>query len=112
WGFGLLGGFQPTWYITSCFALFANLDGALIWGEYNCRYRKFYVNEGDDNIFYDTRGFASFWQVSSLLDVSIGLRWEKNWCCGSLLTTLDVGWEHHVWFDQNHRVKILDKISL
>ena len=43
--------------------------------------------------------------MTGLLDLAIGLRWERTWCCDRYRTALDLGWEHHIFFDQNHRWK-------
>ena len=28
--------------------------------------------------------------------------WEEYWCCEEYRSTVDIGWEHHIWFDHNH----------
>lgn len=43
--------------------------------------------------------------MTPMLDAAIGLRWEETWCCDRFRTALDLGWEHHVLFNQNHRMK-------
>jgi len=37
----------------------------------------------------------SFFTMSTLIDLGIGLRWEENWCCDQYRTSLDLRWEHH-----------------
>jgi len=41
--------------------------------------------------------------MQPVLDTAIGLRWEETWCCDRYRTALDLGWEHHIWFDYSQR---------
>ncbi|NGX59142.1 MAG: hypothetical protein KR126chlam3_00289 [Chlamydiae bacterium] len=122
WGAGLLGGIQPTWYFCSNFALYSNLDMALLWGECENKKREKYQtitistkispNQGDPITFtdpsYRNLSKSKFFQMNAILDLAIGLRWEEYWCCEQYRSTFDIGWEHHIWFDHNHRNKSSD----
>ncbi len=116
WGVGILGGIQPTFYYCSNFAVFGSMNAALIWGEFEVRKRE---NYQDPDGISGTPGIAiidwnppasksTFFQMTPIIDLAIGLRWEENWCCDQYRSNLDIGWEHHVWFDQNHRAKLVD----
>ena len=41
--------------------------------------------------------------MKPVLDTAIGLRYEDTYCCDEYRFSLDLGWEHHIWFDHNHR---------
>ncbi len=121
WGVGLLGGVQPEWafanWCCSDFSLFSNFEGALIWGKFKGRNLFQFSLTTDDasNINGGTAiaggaGFPatvaasplevdSFSRMQGILDLGIGLRWEKHWCCNRYSTSIDLGWEHHYWFD-------------
>ena len=57
---------------------------------------------------YSNESKSKFAQMNAMLDLAIGLRWEENWCCDQYRSTFDIGWEHHIWFDHNHRNKTFD----
>jgi len=117
WGVGLLGGFEPTWYFCSCIALYGNFGGALIWGKHEERKterfheRYFDVDLRTEETLLNTsnRFTEDGFQMSGLLDLAIGLRWEKPWCCNRYMTTLDLGWEHHIWFSHSYRLRTYDR---
>ncbi|NGX37433.1 MAG: hypothetical protein K1000chlam2_00589 [Chlamydiae bacterium] len=108
WGAGFMTGFQPTWYFcrSDCrnFSLYGNLDAALLWGEFDGSPRGTYFEATgtEDPLTVDVNATSSanedFFKMHPMLDVAIGLRWEEMWCCNAYRSTLDIGWEHHVWF--------------
>ncbi|NGX37434.1 MAG: hypothetical protein K1000chlam2_00590 [Chlamydiae bacterium] len=117
WGAGILGGLQPNWHFCSNFILFSNFDVALIWGEFEAQKRETYlgtsISNGTTTIDpnYCNSFNHKFFQMTAILDTAIGFRWEECWCCDSMRSALDIGWEHHIWFDQNHRIKSYDFTS-
>lgn len=109
WGVGLIGGFEPTWYFTDCFAIYGLAGTGALWGDFEVKKSEYYVLEtpGQDstNVNYTDSGSHEHSQMTGLLDLAIGFRWERTWCCDQYRTSLDIGWEHHIFFDQNHRWK-------
>lgn len=109
WGVGFSGGIQPNWHFCSNFILYSNLDAALLWGEFESKFTENYfkasgsISDGPDIINYQYKN--TFFMMQTVLDLALGLRWEENWCSDRYRTALDLGWEHHVWFDMNHRNK-------
>lgn len=113
WGVGFLGGLQPTWYFCCNFALYSNFDFALIWGEQEESKKERYVSTGavvqSTNTDFTNSSSGRFSQMTPIFDLGIGLRWEDTWCCDRYRTTLDLGWEHHIYLDQNERYKTIDQ---
>lgn len=116
WGAGILGGIQPNWHICQNFILFGNVEMALIWGKFQAKkkenYRLDQVNTAAPEpsfvaVLYKNKANNDFFQMTPILDLAIGLRWEETWCCDRYRTALDLGWEHHIFFDQNHRLKTI-----
>jgi len=110
WGTGFYLGLQPNWYFCRNFLLYANLDGALLWGEFQSKKNESYFSSGNTpeestimNISNTSRN--SFFTMSTLIDLGIGFRWEKTWCCDRYRSSFDIGWEHHIWFDHGYRFK-------
>ena len=113
WGVGMTGGFQPAWYFCQNFVLFGNMDISLLWGEFEVKKKENYqdINAiSGETVNWDTSnaGHNSFFQMTPMLDVALGLRWEDTWCCDQYRSAFDVAWEHHTLFDQNHRFKLVD----
>lgn len=113
WGAGPLAGLQPQfvfgdWCGCGTFSLYGNLEGALIWGKFRGRNRTFYsasylfINE---EVPFASTQLANpiekdnVSRMQGILDLGIGVRWEETWCCDRYITTIDLGWEHHYWFD-------------
>jgi hypothetical protein len=105
WGVGLLGGVQPEFRICRNIALFGNVDGALLWGQYNAKneYRAHVRNQTSTGVVatridrpVERDNFA---RMQGIMDLSLGLRWEEHWYDSRYSTTVDLGWEHHYWFD-------------
>lgn len=113
WGVGLLGGIQPEWHFCRNFLLFSNLDAALLWGKIRVRKNEDYTSfaaSGAQNINYHNTFTSSFYKMDAVLDLSIGLRWEETWCY-RIRTAVDLGWDHHIWFDVNDRFKFTSPSS-
>lgn len=112
WGVGIIGGFEPVWYFSDCFALYGLAGTGALWGDFEVKKSESYAQEvpsdefGTQNISYSDSGAHEHAQMTGLLDLAIGLRWERTWCCDRYRTALDLGWEHHIFFDQNHRWKV------
>ncbi|NGX38838.1 MAG: hypothetical protein KR126chlam1_00153 [Chlamydiae bacterium] len=103
WGVGFVAGLQPGWYFCENFLLFANTDAALIWGQFEAKKRE---NYRSNEAAYHNTSHQKFYMMQAILDLSVGLRWEEYWCCNRYRTALDFAWEHHIWFDHNHRVQL------
>lgn len=108
WGVGLSGGLQPNWYFTEEFSLFGNVEGALLWGNNKNRDKERYnLTVIDTGLVTSLVGGIKnrFSRMQAALDFALGLRWEHEWCDRSMRSTLDAGWEHHIWFNYNTRVR-------
>lgn len=114
WGVGFIGGLQPNWHFCSNFILFANFDGSLIWGKAEMNgYES--QTETEDSLLtnsYSNSANDNFFKMQAILDLALGLRWEETWCCDRYRTTLDLGWEHHIWLNHNTRTKTMDYFQL
>jgi len=114
WGVGFFGGLQPNWYFCQNFIFFANLDAALIWGKAKMTKDESFIETEDTTLVinYKNDSRDSFYKMQAILDLAIGLRWEECWCCDRYRTALDLGWEHHIWFNHNTRTKTVDQFEL
>ena len=52
---------------------------------------------------FDNHSQNTFFQMQAILDLAIGVRWERSWSQDRYRSTIDLGWESHILFDTNHR---------
>jgi len=106
WGGGFLVGIQPNWHLCSNFIIYSNWSGSLTWGEYKSkRSETFELTSGSITSTLPLKFDYNFYGMLATIDLGIGFRWEENWCCDRYRTSLDLGWEHHLIFDYNHRIQ-------
>ena len=108
WGVGLMTGFQPEWHVTSCFSIFSNLDASLLWGRFKLEKDEDYsrpVAPGATPIQINNSFYTNFSKMTTMVDLAFGFRWTENWCNDRFRAYFDAGWEHHIWFDVNNRLK-------
>ncbi len=113
WGAGLVCGFQPEWFMSPCFTVFANVDTSLLWGQFKInKLENYSLIEGAESAFLSNQFATRFNKMQAMLDLSLGFRWTKVWCQDRFRSSLDAGWEHHIWFDTNNRLKTNGLFSL
>jgi len=104
---GLIGGLEPSFYLTSNFVLFGKINLALVWGQFKMQKRENYFFQPDPlappQIDYKHKMKSSFYGMEAGMGAQSGLRWEVCWCQDQFRTALDIGWEHQIWFDQSIR---------
>jgi hypothetical protein len=114
WGVGPLGGVQPEWHFRSNFSLFGNFNTAFLWGEFKSQKKLDYLVtavESQTGTFRYLEQEAnktrprSQVSIQAILDMGIGLRWEEYWKSNRFKTSVDLGWEQHIWFDSGAYTK-------
>jgi hypothetical protein len=108
WGVGFVGGIDPTFYFTDCFAIYANLGFSVQWGKFEEKNTGSVYIENDNtsgiNANYSNNYSFEYYLMSSILDTGLGLRWESTWCDCQYRSNFDIGWEHHIWMPHSGRV--------
>ena len=104
WGVGLLGGFQPSWHFTPCFSFFGNVSVSALWGDFKSDKKTVIkivgeVGETEFAIVGLNQADRDTSKMQALIDLGIGFRWEDTWCCDRYRTSVDLGWEHHMWIN-------------
>jgi Legionella pneumophila major outer membrane protein precursor len=97
WGIGLEGGLDASWMLGEEFSLYANLAAAIESG-----FQKVKVSqeiESTDTTFEDLKD--SYRISRPILDLQLGLKWDRMLANGSYNFGFHFGWEHHVYFSQN-----------
>ncbi len=95
WGFGFVGGIDSDWRLGAGFSIYGNADLAILLGFFD-------VDETGK------AGGSTLWKVSNsfrtgkpIFDLALGLKWNHLFVHDSLGLTLKVGYEYHLYFNQN-----------
>lgn len=109
-GIGLLGGLDLEWNLRCGFSIYGSAAGALLYGRFDNHSKNHssheYVDSQDsDDVTavnkYALRQNHRFSTCQVISDAAVGLRWKKECICKHIDLTLQVGWENHIYFDQN-----------
>ncbi len=96
WGIGPLIGIEADWNLGCGLSLYANASVAFLYGHFHLR-----SNESDR--FLEGADFCNMKQrlyaCQTVLDAGLGVRWQTCFCGG--IVWLQLGLEHHSYFNQN-----------
>ncbi len=109
WGLGLATGLDTQWGFGEGFSLYGNASCAILYG--------FQQLTRDDEILTSIEveyiDLKQSDRISRFIgDLQCGLRWDKMWDQDRFHVGLQVGWEHHVYFNQNQFPYFVDDISM
>jgi hypothetical protein len=108
WGVGIVSGIDPTFYLTNCFSIYANLGFSVQWGKFEEKNTGSVYTENSKvsgiNTDYSNNYSFDYCLMSSILDTGLGLRWESTWSDSQYRSNFDIGWEHHVWMPHSRSV--------
>lgn len=113
WGVGLSGGLQPQFYLSEGTLIYADMSSSLLWGQETAKKRESYfeqkqeTNSPPETATFGDEQTSSFANMQGTLDLGLGIRWEEKWGSDRYLSSLDLGWEHHIWLDFASRVTTL-----
>lgn len=94
-GAGLRGGFDTEWKLGMCgFSIYGQAAASVIYGEYHVDF---------DQVVAQTiiRQRDRFCACRAITDGALGLRWKQFFSCDTIALTLQLGYEHHMFFNQN-----------
>ena len=93
WGMGIESGLNTQWSFCGGFSLYGNVAGAIEYG-----LAKQAVNESGIIAF----SFRDSYRICRpILDLQLGLGWNYNSCNDCFHFGLKLGWENHLYFNQN-----------
>lgn len=99
-GVGLRGGLDTIWDLGCGISLYGSAAASVLWGHFNVKSETFYTFPVG-TAFFDVEQKDDFCACRAATDAAIGLRWRSCFCGDSMALTLNVGWEHHLFFNQN-----------
>jgi hypothetical protein len=127
WGLGPKFGVTANASLFDCFSIYGNLGLSTLWGSYRLNRNDYTVNptlapradavvvadncsndncgngfnRTPDNCLRDCKN-----RVQSVLETSIGVRWDTELCCGDYGFYVNLAWEQQVWFNHNHFIDL------
>lgn len=106
WGIGFKGGLDTQWGIGCGWSLFANFDAAILYG-----YFDIFNDQSADFAQIapiDFFSYHDFYHISRFItDFIAGIRYDYLFCDERYHLGIQVGWEHHLFFDQNQFTKFI-----
>ncbi len=118
WGIGLLLGMESHWYLGGGFNLFGDFNLSLLEGKFKKSKAENYfelVSEspGDPLITPSFRLFdfdhasavSHRWGMQPIIDLELGVGYEKQFCEGRYQLAMDLAWEQQYWHHLNRRNK-------
>ena len=119
WGIGLEGGLDTQWGLGSGWSLFGNMTGAILYGFHDIDVEdevspavtiSGYFTPTSKGTFVD---MDNTYRVSHpILDIMMGLRYDRMFSNDQFHLGLQLGWEHHVYFSQNQFPVFVDDVNL
>lgn len=99
WGIGPYAGTDASFFFTNEWALFLTSGASLPWSKYDAKTKQNTNSTGTTSKFYTQN---TFWNVSPMFELALGLRWDTWWSDNSWHFRLQAGWEQQVWFSHNN----------
>jgi len=107
-GVGLRAGLNSTWNLGCGWAIYGDLAASIVYG-------RFSISHDEDNRLatspHDKTKVAefdySFRASRAILDLGLGLQWSTMFCDCQYGLTVALGWEHHLFFDQNQMWRVV-----
>ncbi len=108
WGLGPRAGVDMQWWLTKRFNIYATAAISLLYGEFNIHQKE--QAEIEELMFSvePLQFHDSFHIARPITDLGIGFGWDTLFAYDSLHIGLKVGWEQHVFFDQNQFIRFVN----
>lgn len=109
-GAGLRAGLISDWDIGCGFSLYGSAAISALYGEFKLKSHNF-LEFADFNSWQKD----SFCGCRAITDATLGLKWKAHFCNNRYAVTFILGWEHHLFINQNQfedLVKLSDSSAL
>jgi hypothetical protein len=105
WGVGAVAGLDTQWNFAKEWSFYANFGLSVLYGHFKVEQEE-RIKKGD-TLVYDLER-DSFHKGRTIADVAFGLRWDRMFSDGRFHFGLQLGWEEHVFFNQNQFIRFSD----
>ena len=100
WGIGMRIGMDNSWHFTKSFSMLSNIAFSGMWEQFkNTRYATESLSNGTSAILHNLK--SNFHAIRSVIEWSLGLRWETWFCDDSYHFSIEGAWEMQWWENQN-----------
>lgn len=97
-GVGLRGGFDTEWKLGDCgFSIYGQAAASVLIGQQRSQFEEFIP--GTTSIAERQRD--RYCACRAITDGALGLRWREFFSCNTIALTIQLGYEHHMFFNQN-----------
>lgn len=107
WGLGPRAGIDMQWWITRCFNIYGNAAISILYGEFKVDQKEEAEIVGLDMEFEPLQFHDSYHMARPITDLGIGFGWDSRFVDDRLHVGLRVGWEQHIFFDQNQFIRFV-----
>jgi len=101
-GVGIRAGLDSTWNFGCGWGLYGNFAASILYGRFSIDHDESNRNAASPHEkvkILDTT--ESFRASRAILDLGLGVQWSTLFCACSYGLTVQLGWEQHLFFDQN-----------
>jgi len=106
-GVGLRAGLDSDWNFGCGWSIYGNLAAAIVYGRFSIdhdEYNRRAITPHDKTTVVSID--ESFRAARAMLDLGLGLQWSGMFCECQYGLTIALGWEQHMFFDQNQMWRI------
>lgn len=107
WGFGMRTGFDASFHLNQWFRLLGQAALSGLWSQFETERRdRFAPADGsasEINTFYTENTFHT---IVPILELFLGVRWEKRFNENLYSYMMQIGWEHQVWWKMNQLYRV------
>ncbi len=102
-GAGLRAGLDSEWNFGCGWALYGNLAASIIYGKFTVDHDEIIslASQSPHSEFSVVDADESFRASRAILDMALGVQWSTMFCSCKYGLTAMLGWEQHLFFDQN-----------
>ncbi|NGX36931.1 MAG: hypothetical protein K1000chlam2_00077 [Chlamydiae bacterium] len=101
-GVGIRAGLDSTWNFGCGWALYGNMATSIVYGRFNIDHdeenRQAIAPHSKIKVLETEESFRA---SRAMLDLGLGIQWSGMFCACQYGIMISLGWEHHLFFDQN-----------
>jgi len=106
-GVGIRAGFDTVWNFGCGWALYGNFAASVVYGRFSIDHDEEIrqaISPHDKTKILETKD--SFHASRGMLDLALGIQWSSMFCDCQYGFTVQLGWEHHLFFHQNQMWRV------
>ena len=107
-GVGLRAGLDTTWNFGCGWALYGNWAASIVYGRFSIDHDEENRRASDPHEKIKVAEWEESFRASrAMLDLALGIQWSTMFCDCQYGFMIALGWEHHLFFDQNQMWRVV-----